>query len=51
MTLPREPDPRPPTREDIAAAVRRLGEAIDAGIQKNRPPYVAPVSVRGLRYV
>lgn len=51
MTLPRDPDPRPPTREEIAAAMKRLDEAIDAGIRKDRPPYRTPESVRGLRYV
>lgn len=51
MTLPREPEPRPPTREEIAAAVKRMEEAIDAGIRKDRPPYRAPETVRGLRYV
>lgn len=49
--MTRDPVPRPPTREDIAAAVKRLDEAIDAGIGKDRPPHVVPVSVRGLRFV
>lgn len=51
LMLPREPEPRPPTREDIDAAVKRMNEAIDAGIRKDRPPYTPPETVRGLRFV
>lgn len=53
VPLPREPEPRLPTREDIDAAVRRLDEAlVDRTRERRERPEPPPAeSYRDLREV